>query len=593
MILKDEFPEGKPEPVKRGEITPLEFFTDLAVGEDGAVQCVVTCGPNGAPSIHNWCEPGDDVAAFLAQHSRRDKFDPAHPKDSTVYFSLAAFNPDNTRRTKPTGRDASNALALRAFWLDIDAGPTKLAKHGIDKVYETTADAIAAAKAFHEATGLRATHLVRSGCGVHIYYVSVEPIAVAEWLPRAKGLAALALKHGLKIDTPITSDAARIMRAPGSRHEENGKLVIAKRQKADLYTLEKWDALISFDPATTITPLPRIGTGTDSRVKGINGEVLNDRYNPYSYKQAAEKCRAMRKAAENNGRDTPYAVWILAARSAELSTEGLDYAHEISSGHTDYDVTETDKKLDSLTGGPANKDAWAAAYGTGGPCDSCEWNATCKTPAVQFGTLVNVSPPGEAAAVEPDSAPAHIAELNKRYAVVLCGGAPAVADFQSAITTTSGVQRGFGLMSMAAFRQTLNGRLAPPEKPGEKARPLADVYLSHDVRRQYEAMVYAPGEVLPHTVLNIWQGFAVKPSPGDVSLWLQVLEALIPNPAERVYFLHWVAWKIQNPGGVPDTILILKGAKGTGKNSVFDVLLASTCCWRFSAGMQCWPMTLS
>jgi hypothetical protein len=58
-----------------------------------------------------------------------------------------------------------------------------------------------------------------------------------------------------------------------------------------------------------------------------------------------------------------------------------------------------------------------------------------------------------------------------------------------------------------------------------------------------------------------------------VSLWLEVLAALVPNETERRYVLHWIAWKIQNPGGVPDTILILKGAKGTGKNSLFDPLI--------------------
>ena len=71
-------------------------------------------------------------------------------------------------------------------------------------------------------------------------------------------------------------------------------------------------------------------------------------------------------------------------------------------------------------------------------------------------------------------------------------------------------------------------------------------------------------------MLQLWNGFAVEPVAGDVSPWERVLAAVVPDPEARRYVLRWLAWKIQNPGGVPGTILLVTGGKGTGKNSLFD-----------------------
>lgn len=173
----------------------------------------------------------------------------------------------------------------------------------------------------------------------------------------------------------------------------------------------------------------------------------------------------------------------------------------------------------------------------------------------------------------PTAPPEWVAELNTRYALVRHGSKLIIVDFQTPSMTGRGLARGFGILDVAAFRATLNGRFAPVQKAGDKQRSLADAWLAHPQRRQYEGLVYAPGEPLPSNILNLWQGFAVAPVAGDVSPWLEVLAALVPNEAERRYVLRWLAWRVQNVGGIPDTILIFQGAKGTGKNSLFDPLL--------------------
>jgi hypothetical protein len=247
-----------------------------------------------------------------------------------------------------------------------------LKKGNTDGVYETAEEIVAAVSKFFKVSGLRPTFVVESGSGgLHLYYVLDAAIGPDEWQGRANALVALAKTHGFRIDAQCTTDSARIMRAPGSIHQATGNVVQARSWGDDPMTLEQFDAFVKYDPAVHDTPKAR-SAPTTRTLTGINAGVAPE-YPRYSYQQAAAKCGAMRKAAERNGRDTPYPVWFLALRTADLSTEGRDYAHEISCGHPDYDAAATDRKLDSLTGGPASCATWAAAYGSGGPCDSCEF----------------------------------------------------------------------------------------------------------------------------------------------------------------------------------------------------------------------------
>ena len=561
MLSKAE-QEGKVKP--RREIKPVNphaFFKGVQVGVAGAVQCMVTWGQSKAPNDHTWAPVNTEFGPWVAEKCAGRK---------PAYFSMAAYDP--TKVSRREGRLQVNVLWLKGFWIDVDCGPEKWAKAlksgNTDGLYEATHQALEGVAAFIKATGVRPTYLVESGSGgLHLHYVLTEPISRDEWQGRAKALVALAKIHGFKIDAQCTTDSARILRAPGSIHQITGKVVQAHSWGDDPMTLEQFDAFVKYDPATHDTPKAR-SAPTTRTLTGINADVAQE-YPRYSYQQAAAKCGAMRKAAERNGRDTSEPVWFLAVVAAEKSIEGREYAHEISCGHADYDAAETDKKMDRETGGPAGCDAWAAAYGTGGPCDSCEFRGTIKNPAVRLGAIVDVSPPEQVSEITPELVVPWVAEISSRYVLVRVGSKMMVADLRT--YSTSG--RGIGWLDVAAFRLTFNGQFAPVENNKEKPRPIADAYLAHPQRKQYEGVIYAPGERPPSSVLNLWQGFAVEPVAGDVSLWHEVLAALVPNESERRYVLKWLAWKIQNPGGVPDTILIFKGAKGTGKNSLFDPIV--------------------
>lgn len=125
----------------------------------------------------------------------------AHRCDANIWCSMAEFSPGATR-------DASNALSLRALWLDVDA-------HG-NGAYATPDEASSAIDAFVAATGLPAPNFMHmTGHGVQPLWVLPEPIDKTDWEPAAEDLQELAKRYNLGAD-PITADAARILRVPGT-----------------------------------------------------------------------------------------------------------------------------------------------------------------------------------------------------------------------------------------------------------------------------------------------------------------------------------------------------------------------------------------
>lgn len=372
LINGSDGENNTPVPVSQEQVLRIEsakFFTDIAVPHPDGVQGLVFERGNGKLDDHLWNMRGADPGNWTAEKANGKK---------PAYMTMGTFRRDAVERFK--GRTKDNVLALGGFWIDVEGSEDKGG-------YEGKKNVLAAVVEFGRATSVTPTHIVMTGSGgAHLHYVLSKPITPAEWLGRAQTLVALAAQHRLRIDAPVTTDAARIMRAPGSIHQKTGVEVLAYRWRTENYELDVWDRLTGYVPATEPLEQDEVGPVPEwAKSTGINGLVLEDK-TKYSYKRAAEKCGAMRQAAQRNGRDTPYPVWILAIKTADLSTEGREYAHEISSGHEKYDHDKTDKKINSLTGGPAGCDAWANAYGAGGPCDTCEWRGKIENPAVQLGT---------------------------------------------------------------------------------------------------------------------------------------------------------------------------------------------------------------
>ena len=92
------------------------------------------------------------------------------------------------------------------------------------------------------------------------------------------------------------------------------------------------------------------------------------------------------------------------------------------------------------------------------------------------------------------------------------------------------------------------------------------VWLDSPVRRQYQGLVFLPGEETPGRY-NLWNGFSVKPRKGDWTLMKFHVEHVIcrGDPKIFAYVMAWMAAAVQTPGAPAEVALVLRGRPGTGK----------------------------
>jgi len=141
------------------------------------------------------------------------KFAHGTPGITDVYMCMSRQAAAGTsRNNKPIPvRTKDGATALRAVWLDVDVKA--------DKGYPSLEAAVIAVDKFRRSTNLGApSAIVGSGGGLHVYWAYSDNLTTADWQRRANGLRALAYQHGLICDYGVTTDAARILRVPGTRN---------------------------------------------------------------------------------------------------------------------------------------------------------------------------------------------------------------------------------------------------------------------------------------------------------------------------------------------------------------------------------------
>ncbi|MCK1711403.1 MULTISPECIES: hypothetical protein [unclassified Bradyrhizobium] len=110
-------------------------------------------------------------------------------------------------------RKARNATWLKAIWIDCDVKPDDTT----GKHYTSNKEAWAALSAFSVKVGLPPpSAVVHSGGGFHTYWISDEPLSPQDWRGYAEGLKALLIQEGVKCDTGLTTDSARLLRVPGT-----------------------------------------------------------------------------------------------------------------------------------------------------------------------------------------------------------------------------------------------------------------------------------------------------------------------------------------------------------------------------------------
>jgi hypothetical protein len=111
--------------------------------------------------------------------------------------------------------------------------------------------------------------------------------------------------------------------------------------------------------------------------------------------------------------------------------------------------------------------------------------------------------------------------------------------------------------------------LGQDKKGNDQTMPAGEWWLRHAQRRQYNKIVFSPGEDVPGAY-NLWRGFGCEARPGDCSLFLNHIRDIAcgGNLEHYTYFIAWMANVVQNPGEQGHSAVVLRGKQGSGKSII-------------------------
>ena len=328
-----------------------------------------------------------------------DKF-----KDMWFCTSLQRETKKNRSGKTVANRKKDLAISLKAIWLDVDIKDDPNHYPDLPTALKELLDFIDKVKL------PKPSAIVYSGGGMHVYWISREAMLPDLWLSYAQGLKNLAIEHGLKCDAGLTTDAARILRIPGTLNykydppkpvtmaplplvEHDFPLVLAHIQTEVSVTVTEKPYSVWFDkPFANPDPAYAALDPKESLAAGIDKQE-DFKVDP---RPVFQKCGFYKHALKTGGADYDQPLWMLSVLGTTFMENGYDIAHQISSNHVAYSEADTTamynrKMADRIERG-VGYPSCATIQGHG--CKSCE---TC--PLVGQGkSPLNIRPEGRVTA---------------------------------------------------------------------------------------------------------------------------------------------------------------------------------------------------
>lgn len=302
------------------------------------------------------------------------------------FFALAKF------ASADQGRYATNAVALKSFFLDVDCGE--------GKPYTDVDSGLTALRSFCKATGLPKPTIIKSGRGAHVYWILDTEIPRTEWKPYAERLKQLCVEHDFKADPAVTTDAARILRVPDTMHLK------------DILNPLPVEILLAC-PAIPLSTLEPILAPTEDILKAIEKSEYRrpmdamtlalmgssqSRFRTIMLKTAEGKgCNQLLHIYENQTTiEEP--LWRAGLSIAHQCVDRDKAIHNLSKNHPEYSAQETDRKANE-TKGPYTCETFKKLNPSG--CEGCTLKLTSP---IQLGKeIVEAEEPEEVMDVVPET----------------------------------------------------------------------------------------------------------------------------------------------------------------------------------------------
>lgn len=309
-------------------------------------------------TFHDSRESFDKKVAWLL----KNKFD--------VYFGCAKYGDEDNRKH-------DNAKYFHALWMDIDCGEEKAKPNSKGKIegYIDQPTAFAEFKKFCAAYKLPRPIVVDSGYGLHFYWVLAEVVPRREWEALSHRLRALALEHGLVVDTSVF-EASRVLRIPGTVNFKNNSEAPVRvlNDKYEVTPYATWKKLIDApEPEEERAFIPR-------RLSPLMESMLENRVKRFKtimMKSAqGEGCQQLLHCFQNQ-ESIDYNLWRSALSIATHCVDREAAIHKMSSRHPNYSQGETEEKAADI-GGPHHCTTFERQ--NPGGCDGCAFKGKFTSP---------------------------------------------------------------------------------------------------------------------------------------------------------------------------------------------------------------------
>ena len=296
-----------------------------------------------------------------------------------VFFGVAKYATGDNRKKE-------NVLGLKAFWLDVDCGPTKAEpdpKTGRPDGYVDQNAAIAALRTFCKSVGLPTPTIVNSGGGIHVYWALTEEISRRDWEPVAERFKEVCHTQNFYVDNAVF-EVARILRVPGTFN--------FKEEEPRLVEFLHVGKPISFEEIRSIFGVKAQPTIFDEGYQPSPRQLALTNGIGYNFKQIMQRtargdgCNQLLHAYKHQ--DTvSYYEWFYALSVAAMCEDADTAVHMMSKDHPDYDPDTIDRKVETI-----RKSTSCAKFRSVNPelCEGCPHFDKIKGPK-ELGKVVKES----------------------------------------------------------------------------------------------------------------------------------------------------------------------------------------------------------
>lgn len=379
----------------------VDQFLNAVLPTQGFRFSLASLGVNGKPDFRpgQRHHPVGDTAGILSRGAY------AAANGRNAFFAVGGFSGVTRDDQNRPRRVAADAQWHRCLRLDVDIGPEKAAQR---LGYADKRTGLAHVFAFADQFQMPRPWVVDSGSGFHIYWPFDRDVLLAEWVALAGRLRAACEAADLLVDHTATTDAARILRLPGTPNNKphflaSGTPPMVRILHTDV--VSDPNALVQHMPAASLV---FTNPAVPASLRGQQSELQQNLHQPYFIRDMFHQCPGLLAMLQDGGARAQEPLWKATLDLINKSDDSDDAkwraARAVSKGHPSFSEDGLQSKWAQVQQQDYHPPTCNRMAGAGMPeCASCPMRGKISSPLV-LGRPVYV-PPSDAAIPPPAPAP--------------------------------------------------------------------------------------------------------------------------------------------------------------------------------------------